>query len=67
MEAPPKLLRTVPEAAAMLGLSKRTIYRMVDAGELPVVWCGSIMRLPEDGLRKWVSTKTVWRRSPGSG
>lgn len=39
---------SVAEAAEMLGVSTRTGYRMVDAGEIPAIRIGRSLRVPAD-------------------
>lgn len=46
---------SVSEAAEMLGVSVRTGYRMVDAGEIPAVRIGRSLRVPAD----WVDQVLV--------
>lgn len=45
----PKLL-TVEEVAEMLRVSKMTVYRLAEKGELPSVRVGRSIRIVEDGL-----------------
>jgi excisionase family DNA binding protein len=40
-------LLTVAEVAAILRLSKMTVYRMVNAGTLPALKVGRSVRIPE--------------------
>jgi|SRR5947209_11043860 len=49
-----KLLLTIPEAAKLVSLSDRTIYRLIDAGELRATTIGSIKRIPTAELERWV-------------
>lgn len=41
---------TVEEAAAVLSVSTRTVWRMIDDGRLPMIKIGKAVRLPESGL-----------------
>ena len=45
----PKLL-TVEEVAEVLRVSKMTVYRLAEKGELPSVRVGRSIRIVEDGL-----------------
>jgi excisionase family DNA binding protein len=55
-ETQPRLLLRIPEAAAMLGLSRSTIYTLLDSG-LPCVKIGRAKRIPVNGLRKWLEAQ----------
>lgn len=48
----PEGLAKVPEAAAFLSLSRKTIYRMVEDGELAYVRVRDVIRIPWSALRK---------------
>lgn len=41
---------TVAEVAAMMRVSKMTVYRMVNSGELPAVRFGRSFRVPESAV-----------------
>ncbi|MGQ0479619.1 MAG: helix-turn-helix domain-containing protein [Pseudonocardia sp.] len=43
-------LLTVAEVAAMLRLSKMTIYRLMDKGRLPALRVGRSFRIPRDSV-----------------
>jgi excisionase family DNA binding protein len=43
-------LRTVQGAAERLSVSTRTVRRLIDAGELPVIWIGRSTRIDENDL-----------------
>ena len=45
---------TLAEAAAILQVSKRTIFRMIQKKELPALKVGGQWRLRESQFRKWV-------------
>lgn len=47
-------LLTVSEVAAMLRLSKMTIYRLMDKGSLPALRVGRSFRIPRDSVRSLV-------------
>ena len=50
----PKLL-TVEEVAEVLRVSKMTVYRLAEKGELPSVRVGRSIRIVEDGLDMYLS------------
>lgn len=39
-------LVAIPEAAALLSVSKRTVYRLIASGEIRAVHVGSRLRIP---------------------
>ena len=45
---------TVAEVAAIMRVSKMTVYRMVHAGELPAIRVGRSFRVPERGVHKYL-------------
>lgn len=46
----PSGLCTVREAAEALGVSERTVYRMIDAGEIPAARVRGALRIPRARL-----------------
>jgi excisionase family DNA binding protein len=45
---------TVAEVAALMRVSKMTVYRMVHAGELPAVRVGRSFRVPERAVHDYL-------------
>jgi len=45
---------TVAEVAAVMRVSKMTVYRMVHAGELPAVRVGRSFRVPEKAVQEYL-------------
>jgi excisionase family DNA binding protein len=45
---------TVAEVAAMMRVSKMTVYRLVHAGELPAVRVGRSFRVPEQAVHRYL-------------
>ncbi|RYG77484.1 helix-turn-helix domain-containing protein [Yimella sp. RIT 621] len=45
---------TVAEVAAIMRVSKMTVYRLVHAGELPAVRVGRSFRVPEDAVHQYL-------------
>ena len=50
-----KLLYTVPEAAAQLGLGRSKLYELLNSGALPTVRIGRAVRIPAAALEEWVA------------
>ncbi len=50
---PPKRLAYTPaEAAALLGITRKTIYKLMERGELRTTKIGSCRRVPADEVRR---------------
>ena len=47
------------EAAAQLGITTRTLYRMIDSGQLPAYKFGRVIRLKEDELDAFVEASRI--------
>jgi len=47
---------TVAEVAAVMRVSKMTVYRMVHAGELPAVQIGRSFRVPEKAVQDYLKS-----------
>lgn len=47
---------TVAEVAAVMRVSKMTVYRMVHAGELPAVRVGRSFRVPEQAVQDYLKS-----------
>ncbi|WP_405789012.1 helix-turn-helix domain-containing protein [Streptomyces sp. NBC_01367] len=57
-------LLSIPAAAATLDVDRRTVYRFIAAGELPVVDLitgpgRSRVRVPEGGLHEFINRRAV--------
>jgi excisionase family DNA binding protein len=50
-----RLLLRPSEAAEMLGISRSKIYELLAERRVPSVRIGDRLRIPIDGLRRWVS------------
>jgi excisionase family DNA binding protein len=50
-------LLTLLEAASILQISKRTLLRMIQQGEVPAFKVGGQWRIRESQFRKWVEQK----------
>jgi len=47
---------TVAEVAAMMRVSKMTVYRLLHSGELPAVRVGRSFRVPERAVHDYLRT-----------
>ena len=50
LEATPRLLLTIPEAARRLSVGRSTVYSMLKSGVLASVAIGRLRRIPSDSL-----------------
>lgn len=50
--APERLAYTTAEAAALLGITRKTIYKLMERGELRTTKIGSCRRVPADEVRR---------------
>ena len=57
------LALTVSEAAALVGVSRRTMYRAIEAGEVPTVQLvpGGRLYIARRALEVWLSPKSASR------
>lgn len=53
------LLWSLAETARQLGISKRTVQRLVEHGELPSCRIGRLIRIPSDSVREYVARMTL--------
>ena len=51
----PKVL-TPPEAAALLQISQKTLFKMAAAEEIPAFRAGRLWRFPATALEKWLAS-----------
>jgi len=59
LEATPRLLLTIPEAARRLSVGRTTLYAMLSGGELASVAVGRLRRIPIDSLEALLSSLQV--------
>lgn len=50
---------TVAEVAAMMRVSKMTVYRLVHNGDLPAVRVGRSFRVPEQAVQDYLRTAYI--------
>ncbi|MFF9095107.1 helix-turn-helix domain-containing protein [Streptomyces sp. NPDC014802] len=65
----PARLLSIPAVAAALDVDRRTVYRFIAAGELPVVDLRtgtgrSRVRVPASGLEEFIASRSVPSRRP---
>ena len=53
------LLLKPEETAKLLGLGRTKVYEMLAAGELPVIRIGRNVRIPREGLHRWIAAHTL--------
>ena len=51
---PAPMLVTIPEAGAILGLSRTTMYELIGAGDIEVIHIGRAARVPVDSLAGFI-------------
>jgi len=56
---------TVAEVAETMRLSRMTVYRFVQRGDLPAVRVGRSYRVPKDALERYLSEHEVPRDDAG--
>lgn len=54
----PAEVLTIPQVAERLKVSRNTVYRLISAGELPAVTVGSVQRIAEADLQKYIERNT---------
>ena len=54
---------TVEETAFRVGVSRRTIYTLLETGELPSYVIGRARRIPTDAVEELISSRTTTRWS----
>lgn len=59
-------LLTIPNVCAYLHLSRTSVYRMINRGEMPgVLHIGGVVRIDKDELDKWIqATKQAQSNEP---
>lgn len=55
---PDKLTYSPAETAAVLGVSRPTVYTLLKRADFPSFKIGSRTLVPAEGLRAWVSAQT---------
>ena len=57
-----ELLLRIDVAAARLAVSRATLYRLIQRGELDTVHIGSAVRVPVTALERWLAAQPVGSR-----
>lgn len=63
MEQPEPAFYTVAEVANLMRVSKMTVYRMVNAGDLPAVRFGRSYRVPESAVAAIINPQQTQSKS----
>jgi excisionase family DNA binding protein len=50
-----QLLLRIDTAAARLAVSRTTLYRLVNRGDIPTVRIGTAVRVPVSALERWLA------------
>ena len=58
-----KIAVSVTEAAALLGLSRPTVYKLIHRGDFPVMKIGSRTLIHREKLEEWAAAQTEERRA----
>ncbi len=61
----PTHLFTVSEVAAMMRVSKMTVYRLVQSGAIHGIRFGRSYRVPEEAVQQYLDSMNPERRSAG--
>ena len=51
------LVLSIPEAAAVLRLSRTKVYQLIDVEGLPIVRFGRAVRVPRASLQRWIEQR----------
>lgn len=50
-----RLLYTIDETVELLSLSRATLYRLTERGEIPTIKIGRAVRIPAAALEAWIA------------
>ncbi|MER6441316.1 MULTISPECIES: helix-turn-helix domain-containing protein [unclassified Streptomyces] len=50
---------TVAEVASLMGVSKMTVYRLVNSGHLPAIRVGRSFRVPEQAIYEYLRERQL--------
>ena len=69
LPAPMSMLLTVHDVAVALRLGRTRTYALLRSGEIPVIRVGRAVRVPRDGLHRWIEEHctSVDQASSGNG
>lgn len=63
MDSGSALLLTYDQAAALLNLSRRTVWTLVSDGQIGAVRLARAVRIPRSELERWISDHTEGRQA----
>jgi excisionase family DNA binding protein len=49
-----KILLSPEETCEVLGVKRSTLFKMIEAREIPSIKVGRLRRIPVEGIRQWV-------------
>ena len=67
LPAPTSMLLTVRDVAVALRLGRTRTYALLRSGEIPVIRVGRAVRVPRDGLRRWIEEHCTYVDQAPSG
>jgi excisionase family DNA binding protein len=67
LPAPMSMLLTVRDVAVALRLGRTRTYALLRSGEIPVIRVGRAVRVPRDGLRRWIEEHCTYVDQAPSG
>jgi excisionase family DNA binding protein len=53
-----QILLDAPQVAALLGIGRTKVYELIATRQIPVIPIGRCVRVPRDGLRAWIASRT---------
>ena len=65
VEQTPRVMLTIPEAAARLSVGRSTIYLLLAQGAIESVHIGRLRRIPVDCLNEFVAACRREQQAPG--
>lgn len=60
-----KLVLTISETAAVLGIGRSKMFELLASGRLPVLRMGKVVRIPRPELEDWIREQTAASLTPG--
>ena len=54
-----KRLLSIAEASVYMGISKRTLHRMIQRHQIPFLRIGRLVKLDINQMEKWISKRSI--------